>query len=116
VAEKEKLKAVKRHLAVLIKQSKYVIAYDLPKKWWPTGVKDPRSGECFTPSGAWDFIVEELEQKGTVIKEINLKKPTNRKGYVLLVPTKEGIIYVKIHFGGKGDMVIGRSFHYSNES
>lgn len=115
MTEKEKLKAVKKHLAVLIKQSKRVVAYDLSKKWWPTDVKDPRSGECFTPAGAWDFIAEQLEQRGTVIKKIELKEPPGRKGYVLLIRTKEGIIYVKLHFGGTGDTVIGRSFHYSSE-
>jgi len=115
VKDKGRLKLIKHQLAVLIQRGKRLvpIGEEYPKKWWFGEVTDPRSQKYFTPSGAWDFIAEQLEQPGTTIREVVLEKPKGRKAYELKVPTQKGIIYIKIHFGGKGDTVIGRSFHYS---
>jgi hypothetical protein len=118
VGQKEKLKAIKRHLAVLIRRKAYIVAEgpEYPTKWWFGKVKDPRTENYFTHSGAWDFIAEKLEEKGTKIREIQLDKPPEKKGYELLEHTKWGIIYIKIHFGfGENNIVWGRSFHYSKE-
>jgi len=115
VSDKERLMAVKRHLRTLVKRGKRHVPFDLPTKWWPGGVSDPRTGVSFTPAGAWDFIAEQLGETGTMISEIELNEPAGRKGYVLQVHTKSQTIYIKIHFGGTGNTVIGRSFHYSNQ-
>lgn len=117
VNDKERLISVKHHLAVLIRRGKYRVPFEqeYPKRWCFGGVVDPRSQKYFTPAGAWDFIAEQLEEAGTTIAEVTLDKPAGRKAFVLKTSTQHGTIYVKIHFGGKGDTVIGRSFHYSEQ-
>jgi hypothetical protein len=114
VAEKAKLDAIKRHIGVLVRRKDYVVPHDprYPTRWWFGGVTDPRSGKPFTPFGAWDFIAEKLDETGTRIKEIAMDKPPGTKGYVLREPTKWGIIYIKVQFGGEGRVIFGRSFHY----
>jgi hypothetical protein len=117
VSDKGRLKLIKHQLAVLIRRGNRNVPFseEYPTKWWFGQVIDPRSHKYFTPVGAWDFIAENLEDPGTKIREIVLEKPEGRKAYELLLPTKKDVIYIKIHFGGKGDTVIGRSFHYSEE-
>lgn len=115
MSEEERLKSIKHHLAVWIRRGKHRVPFEpeYPKRWCFGGVVDPRSGKYFTPTGVWDFIAEQLEEPGTKITEIPLDKPPGRKAYVLKIPTRDGTIYVKIHFGLDEDMVVGRSFHYS---
>jgi hypothetical protein len=117
VSDKERLSSVKHHLAVLIRRGKRRVPYEqeYPKRWCFGEVVDPRSQEYFTPAGTWDFIAEQLEERGTTITEVALEKPPGKKAYVLKTPTRYGTIYVKIHFGVESDMVIGRSFHYSEQ-
>jgi len=115
VTEKKRLNSIKHHLYVLVKRGKRFVAIDSRKKWWPGSVFDPCYGECFTTEGAWDFIAENLKEKGTRIKQVDLDKLPSRKAYELLIPTYKGKIYIKISFGGKGDTVIGHSFHYSGQ-
>jgi len=112
VAGDERLDAIRKHLAVLIKRGQHVVAYedDSPSKWWFGTIVDPRTGTYFTPSGAWEFIAEQLLDKGNQVRETQLKKPPGKKAYELRVRTQQGVIYVKIQFG-EGDTVIGRSFH-----
>jgi hypothetical protein len=83
-----------------------------PHKWWFGGVLDPRTGQCFTYGGAWQFILEKLRE-GHEIREKRLEKPPDGEGYVLLVNTEKGEIYIKLQLGYGS--VIGRSFHYSGE-
>ena len=115
MTEKKRLNSIKHHLYVLVKRGKRFVAIDSRKKWWPGSVFDPCYGECFTTEGAWDFIAENLKEKGTRIKQVDLDKLPSRKAYELLIPTYKGKIYIKISFGGKGDTVIGHSFHYSGQ-
>lgn len=117
MTEKKRLNSIKYHLAVLVRRGKYFVPFgpELPTKWWFGQVIDPRSGKLFTPAGAWEFIAEKLEETGTTISELELDKPPERKAYELQVHTLHGTIYIKVHFGGKGDTVIGRSFHYSGQ-
>jgi len=117
VRDKERLKSIKHQLAVLIRRGNRRVPFEqeYPKRWCFGEVVDPRSRKYFTPAGAWDFIAEQLEETGTKINEITLKKPPGKKAYVLKTPTRDGIIYIKIHFGMRGDTVFGRSFHYSEE-
>lgn len=84
---------------------------DCPIEWQPQQVIDPRTGTCFTPNGAWDFIAEQLEKEGTSIIPKQLDKPQGKTGYVLKIGTVDGEIYIKIHFGN-GGKIVGRSFHY----
>lgn len=82
-----------------------------PTHWAPAEVRRPESGAAFTPDGAWQFVIEQLEG-GCVVEEILLEHPPGRKGYVLLVDGWEGEqIYIKLQLGS--GQVIGRSFHLS---
>lgn len=80
-----------------------------PPKWWPMSVIDPRSGEPFTPAGAWDFIAEQLDKNETSIKPVLLKKPCGKLAYVFRVRTECGTIYIKVRLAKC--KIIGRSFH-----
>ena len=80
-----------------------------PPKWWPMSVTDPRSGEPFTPAGAWDFIAEQLDKNETLIKQVLLKKPCGKLAYEFRVRTECGTIYIKVRLAK--DKIIGRSFH-----
>ncbi len=83
-----------------------------PCDWRPQQVIDPRSGEPFTPEGAWEFIVEQIEG-GAEIDVLLLEKPPGKKGYVLKLQGAEGepTIYVKLQI--MSGYVLARSFHYS---
>ncbi len=112
MGEKDRLRAIKKHLATLARQeAKRQVPFDCGTKWWFASITDPRTGAPFTYSGSWDFVAEQLEQVGTKIDEIALSEPTGKKAYVLRVPTRECVIYIKVHFGFGGDVIIGRSFH-----
>jgi len=114
VTEKKRINSIKHHIAVLVRREDCFVPFgpEIPTKWWFGKVIDPRTGKCFTPAGTWDFIAEKLEERGTKIKEVVLNKPPGRRGYELLVPTRNGTIYIKVHFGAGGNKVVGRSFHY----
>lgn len=88
------------------------IEVEMPHKWWFGTVIDPRTGQCFTYRGAWDFIAEKLRE-GCKLQEKPLRKPPTDMGYVLLVNTEQRDIYIKLQLGY--DRVIGRSFHYSGD-
>ena len=115
MTEKDRLKSIKHHLCVLVKRGKRFVAVDKRTKWWPGSVFVPGSGEYFTTEGAWVFIAKKLNEKGTRIKEVPLKKLPGKKAYELKMPAYKGKIYIKISFGGTGDTVIGHSFHYSDQ-
>lgn len=112
MADKQELK---HHIAVLIRQHAYVVGHapENPVDWRHVEVIDPRSGELFTYPGAWDFIAEKLEQRGTTIEKKTMETPRGKKAYILRERTRDGIIYIKVQFGGpEGNIVVGRSFHY----
>lgn len=116
MADKDKLTRIKEHIAVLIRRGEYVVGSypEYPSDWRHGEIIDPRSGKPFTHAGAWEFIAEILEARGTKLEEIDMHIPKGRKGYVLHERTKDCTIYIKVHFGGKeGDRIIGRSFHPS---
>ena len=108
----KELGEVKRQLADRILHGQRLVGWspDLPSKWWFGKIVDPRTGMPFTPSGAWDFIAEQLQDESTQIAVIDLEKPPNEKGYVLKISVTEGTIYVKLQMG-RENVVIGRSFH-----
>jgi len=84
----------------------------MPSKWHPEQVLDPRSNQCFTENGAWEFVTELLEN-GHGVEEIVLQDPAGKMGYVMKVAIGAGRppLYVKLQLGS--GVVIGRSFHYS---
>lgn len=89
------------------------VAMNLPHRWHPSSVRHPRTGEVFTPDGAWQFT-ESMLQQGVEIEIIELDNPPGARGFVMLVPGYgEDRIYIKLQFGKT--QVIGRSFHLSNE-
>lgn len=115
VKDKGKQEAVKHHIAVLIRQGKRDVGYwpEYPAVWRPAEVIDPRTEKPFTYPGSWDFIAERLEEPGSKLETMTLNKPPGKTGYVFKERTKNGRIYVKLQLlPGKGDFVIGRSFHY----
>lgn len=112
----QNINAIKRELAELAKnRNKRTVGIwpEDPHNWYPGSVIDPRSKEPFTPSGAWVFIAEELEKKGTSVRPAPLIAPRGKLGYEFLVNTEYGTIYIKVRLAK--DRIIGRSFHYSGE-
>jgi hypothetical protein len=84
---------------------------NMPSRWGPTSITDPRSGCPFTEDGAWEYIISSLEG-GAELEEIILEKPPGRSAYVFFLESKfKEKIYVKLQICG--DYVRGRSFHYS---
>jgi hypothetical protein len=85
---------------------------DRPTDWNPNIVKDPRDPEgktYFTPTTAWYFIVE-LLQNGCEVIVVELDRPPGKTGYEIRVPGHPNI-YIKLELAPPG--VYGRSFHYS---
>lgn len=85
---------------------------DRPVEWRPSSVINPKSGMPFTRLTCWHFI-EELLDSGHKIEVIRLKKPPGKKGYVMLYKTETNSldIYIKLQIA---EVLIGRSFHYSD--
>jgi len=104
-------------LALARKPKQRIVEFtpEMPTEWCPTQVRNPdpeASGQVFTPSSAWDFIIERLEA-GEHIEEVTLKKPPGRTGYVMTIDIGRDVplLYVKLQLGS--GTIIGRSFHYS---
>lgn len=109
-----KLDAIKKRLALLardITKCEIPVGPVYPTKWWFDKVIDPRSKKPFTYFGTWEFIAEMLEDETTVLGRKKLDKPPEVEAYKFTVKTNWGTIYIKVHFG-KGDVIVGRSFHY----
>ena len=87
-----------------------------PVEWRPQSVVTPQSVSDlpFTPSGAWQYIADLLDN-GHNVDEIELKQPPGCTGYVLLADGGGGRpqIYIKLEI--VGNKVYGRSFHYSTQ-
>ena len=86
-----------------------------PTDWRPGKVRNPSGvlDNYFTDPAAWELIATKLEQ-GHPVEVVVLRKPKDKKGYVLKVDLGCGdpIIYIKLQLGS--GVIIGRSFHYSN--
>lgn len=83
-----------------------------PCDWRATAMTDPRSGEVFTEDGAWTYVAEYIVA-GVQIEVVTLDLPPGKTGYAMLLPSHDPNtpIYVKLQLGS--EVVIGRSFHYS---
>lgn len=83
-----------------------------PSRWMPNSVADPQTLLPFTEVGAWDFAADSLEA-GVTIEEVVLEKPPGATGYVIKVAvSKVDTIYIKLRL--RGNLIVGRSFHYSD--
>ena len=85
-----------------------------PTQWQPWKTIHPETKEIFTEDGAWQFAADLLDA-GVPLKEVVLKKPPGKKGYVMEIPVPvKGWrpIYIKLQLGS--GQVFGRSFHHSN--
>lgn len=88
-----------------------------PTDWRPGQVRNPngRLDTHFTDAAAWELIAT-LIDRGHPIEMVALNKPKGAKGYVMKVNLEPGQpqLYIKLQLGsGK---IIGRSFHYSEQS
>ena len=87
----------------------------VPRDWQPYSVIHPSyAGSTFTDQSAFEFIADCLEA-GHEFEELMLDVPKGALAIVLKInmgPTTS-MLYVKLQVG-KGNLVIGRSFHYSD--
>jgi hypothetical protein len=65
-----------------------------------------------TSLGAWEFILERLEAN-CALQEVELKKPPNKVGYVMIERLGDQRIYIKLEIGEGDRYVFGRSFHHA---
>lgn len=80
-------------------------------RWFPTSVIDPATGAPFTEYGAWEYVAILLES-GHACEIVVLDSPPGKSGYVVKCEIEPGKqLYIKLRLGT--DVVIGRSFHYS---
>lgn len=103
---------VRKRLAQFAKSSRTRVASftrDMPSRWQPTQITDPRTSQPFTDVSAWEAIAAYLDGDGEV-EEMELDIPRGKKGFVFFLPGANGVrIYVKLQ--NCGDHVRGRSFH-----
>lgn len=88
----------------------------IANRWEPFTVRHPELHSFFSESGAWDFIADCLEAD----ESLNHLPPTvefpDYAIYMLHMPISGSRrIYMKLATRRNLDMVIGVSFHYSNE-
>ncbi len=84
-----------------------------PTRWHPQTIKDPKTGVGFTPEGAWEFILREIEG-GHPMEVVELRRPPGARGYVMKIQLEANRprLYVKVELGRR--RLYGRSFHYSD--
>ena len=109
-----RMASIRRELARLCRSRKTRTAefsHNQPTHWQPLKTIHPQTKETFTEDGAWQFAADLLDA-GEPLKEVALKKPPGKKGYVMEIPVKGGRpIYIKLQLGS--GQVFGRSFHHS---
>ena len=106
--------SIRRELARLCRSRKTRTAEfspSQPTQWQPWKTIHPQMKDTFTEDGAWQFAADLLDA-GEPLKEVSLKKPPGKKGYVMEIPVKGWRpIYIKLQLGS--GQVFGRSFHHS---
>jgi hypothetical protein len=75
-------------------------------------LRDPRSGDYFTPESAWIFIAEQIAQ-GVEIYEMVLDNPEGKKAYYFTVPGCPPSISIYVKLQLLSEDVLCRSFHES---
>ncbi|WP_157288504.1 hypothetical protein [Uliginosibacterium gangwonense] len=86
-----------------------------PRDWNPSRIRHPEIRDFyFTEAGAWEFIADQL-QANHPFTEIVLDNPAGALALVMEVKVTpdDPLLYIKLQIG-KGNMAIGRSFHYSD--
>ncbi len=82
-------------------------------KWHPGSVKRPGSDDYFDTESAWAFIHDCLAG-GCEVEVIEMDNPPGKKGFVIFAQSAgQERIYIKLEFAR--NIVIGRSFHISDE-
>jgi hypothetical protein len=82
-----------------------------PCQWQPFHTLVPGTDDVFTGDGAWQFVADLLDA-GHPLKEVLLKKPPGKRGYVMEVEVQgRRPLYIKLQLGS--GQVWGRSFHDS---
>jgi hypothetical protein len=88
----------------------------IANRWQPSTVRHPELHGYFTDAGAWDFIADCLEANETLQHLPPTKEFPDYAVYMVhLSIGEERRIYMKLATRRELDMVIGVSFHYSNE-
>lgn len=100
---------VARRLANLARsRATRIVPKNLPCDWRPQCIINPVLGAYFTTHGAWEFIVDLLDQ-GFPITEKALDVPLGSLGYEMNYASGMTTIYIKVQFGH--GVIMGRSFH-----
>lgn len=88
----------------------------MANRWQPYTVRHPELYGYFSDAGAWDFIADCLEE-GLELKRLPQSAEfPDYAAYMVYLPIHgERRIYMKVAARPELDMVIGISFHYSNE-
>src|SRR5262249_40155542 len=84
-----------------------------PNEWQAETIVDPATGMRMTSLGAWEFILERLEQNCS-FREVPLDKPPDKVGYLMIEALGEQRIYIKLEIGEGDRWVYGRSFHHDD--
>ena len=100
-----------RHELTVLSRRKSARVLGWPRDWRPYEIADPKTGEPFTDSSAWEFVARLLEDSNVTVEEVVLDSPPGKTAYVLHTELNARRVYIKLQLGS--GTVIGRSFHYS---
>jgi hypothetical protein len=85
-----------------------------PSEWRPYEVLDLRLATwniCFTDAAAFQFAADKIES-GHPVEKVKLARPPGADGYAIKIAWPDGrVLYIKLEI--KGEIVFGRSFHFS---
>ena len=101
-----------RHQLIVLAKRRSCRVLGWPRDWRPTQVLNPKDGRPFTPVGAWEYIVELLEQQVPIEPKTLDAPELGKTAYIIKSPLGTRTLYIKLQLGS--GCVIGRSFHYSN--
>lgn len=88
----------------------------IANRWEPWAVSHPELHFPFTEDGAWNFIADCLEEGENFTDLPPSDKFPDFAIYLVHMPARGSRrIYMKVAANAGIDMVIGVSFHYSNE-
>lgn len=100
-----------RHELLVLARRRSARVLGWPRDWKPTQVTNPKTGQPFTPVGAWEFIVELLERDIEIETKILDPPEEGKLAHIMQVSLGQRKLYVKLQLGS--GRIIGRSFHYS---
>lgn len=86
-----------------------------PTVWRPQTIENPRTGLYFSDDSAWELIAA-LVEAGHEVRVVSLRKPPGAVGYELTYEIPNGSIYMKFQLSPGRNLILGRSFHWSDRS